>query len=106
LSVPPRRAAIQHARGGYFHPGRFPQAGAGIKTRVRLQVQPEVGILATFQTGRLASSTRLPKDEPERSRDALSRPVSERKRSERAVDELSRGKQMVRCLPRVLPEGG
>jgi len=25
LSVPPRRAAVQHARRGYFHPGRVPK---------------------------------------------------------------------------------
>src|SRR5260370_13002691 len=59
----------------------------------------------TLQTVRVAGSTGLSQDEPERPRDALSRPVSERKRTEREAHELSRGKPMVRRLPRVLPEG-
>src|SRR6266478_5096212 len=77
---PFRRAAIQHARRGYFHPRWVPQAGTGVEAGVRFQVRPEGRILATFQTRRVAGSTGLPEDEPERPRDALSRPVSERKR--------------------------
>src|SRR5258707_450589 len=100
-----RRVAVQHARRGYLHPGRVPQAGARVEARVRFQIRPEGRILATLQTGRVAGSTGLPEDEPERPRDALSRPVSERKRNGREAHELSRGKPVVRRLPRVLPEG-
>src|SRR5439155_21201634 len=106
LSDPPRRAAVHHAPHGYFHPRRVPQARAGVEAGVRYQVRPEVRILATFQTGSVAVSTGLPEDETEGPRDALSRPVPERERSGRETRELSRGKPMVRRLPRVLPDGG
>ena len=52
LSVPPRRAALQHARRGDVHPGRVPQAGAGVEAGVRVHVRTAGRVLAALQARR------------------------------------------------------
>ena len=71
----PALAALQHARDRDLRDRRLPEAGARFEEGVRQQLRPECGVLAPLRRAAVARSAELPEEQPEGSREPLSRAV-------------------------------